>query len=142
MKTPFSITDVSSNRISFRIGEDVGGHSCVRVSGIQHGYISAGTSNQPGSSVKVWCFEYDPMPWYGVITDQDLIKSTVNKEKGYWMPTLIKSTLRIAAEVDQLLYLVQKTIEMAETAAHLKGRTEQAQTIVKSLGLDHTLVKF
>jgi len=142
MKKIFSITDVSSNRISFRIGDDVGGHSCVRVGGIQHGYISSGGSNKPGSDLKVWCFEYDPLPWYGVITDQELIKNIVDKDKGYWMPTLIKSTLRIAAEADQLLWLVQKTVEMAEKAAHLKGRTEQAQTIVKSLGLDHALVRF
>jgi hypothetical protein len=142
MQKTFSITNVGSHRISFCIGEDAGGYSCVRVPGIQHGYISTGRSVQPGTEIKVWCFEYEPMPWHGVVTDQDLINKLVKQDKGDWMPTLIKSALQIAAEADQLLHLIQKTVEIAEKAAYLKGRTDQAQTIVKSLGLEQYLARF
>lgn len=138
MKTPFSITDVKSDRISFRIGEDLGSYSCSREHGIRHGCIAVGG----GNDFKVWCFNYDPLPWYGVVTDQDLIAQIKNQDKSYWMPTLIKSTLRIAAEADQLLWMVQKTVEMTEAAALLKGRKEQAKTIVASLGLDPESVSF
>lgn len=139
MKKTFSITDVSLNKISFRIGDDVGGYSCVSGVVSRNGYISVGSSSISGAT-KVWCFEYDPLPWHGVITDQELIKSIMNKDNSYWMPTLIKETLKIAAEADQLLHLVQKTIEMAKVDAYEKGRLNQAQAIVKSLGLDHSLV--
>lgn len=139
MKKQFSITNVVLDRISFRIGEDVGGHSSIQADGIQHGRISCGHCGKGKN--KVWCFEYDPLPWYGVITDQEMIDNIRNMDKGYWLPQLVKQSLRVAAEADQLLFMIQKTIELESKSSYEKGRLEQAQTIVKSLGLDHSLVR-
>lgn len=142
-KTQFLITHVGPSRIDFQIGNHTPkGYSCVHEHGIQHGYVSRGRINEHNLDLKVWVFEYEALPWRGVITDQELIRQMEKCNKGYWIPSLIKSALRLAAEADTLLFMVQRTLQMVEASARLKGRTEQAQAIVGALGLDKRLVEF
>lgn len=141
MKIPIYIEDVNANQISIMIGDKLdGGYSATKVQGITNGSVSLGSCGR--TDEKVLIFNYDPIPWRVVITDQAFIADLTKKEKGYWIPCLIKSTLKIAAESDQLLYLFSKTMEMTKDSAFKDGRLHQSKLIVESLGLDPDNINF